>query len=238
MTEKLIKEAYDRSRIEVKASHILVFLDEYALPKDTLAAYGKIMKIRNEITIGGESFDSVATRSSEDPSAKFNNGDLGYFTAFNLIYSFESMAYNSTIGDVSLPFRTRFGYHILKVTDKRAARPDLKIAHIMLKTSTDAIASQQVKSKIDSLFNRINMGGSFEELCKKFSQDEGTATKGGVLNIIQSLDTRWPPDFKEAAYSLKKKAMRAPLLKQIMAGIYLNLLKLSQFKITKTKKKS
>lgn len=205
VTEKLIKEAYDRSRIEVKASHILVFLDEYALPKDTLAAYGKIMKIRNEITIGGESFDSVATRSSEDPSAKFNNGDLGYFTAFNLIYSFESMAYNSTIGDVSLPFRTRFGYHILKVTDKRAARPDLKIAHIMLKTSTDAIASQQVKSKIDSLFNRINMGGSFEELCKKFSQDEGTATKGGVLNIIQSLDTRWPPDFKEAAYSLKKE---------------------------------
>ncbi len=205
VTEKLIKEAYDRTRVEVRASHILVFLDEYALPKDTLIAYEKIMKIRNEIIIGGENFDSVATRSSEDPSAKYNNGDLGYFTAFNLIYSFESMAYNSAIGEVSLPFRTRFGYHIIKVADKRAARPDLKVAHIMLKISTDAVANQQVKNKIDSLYNRINQGSSFEELCKKFSQDEGTATKGGVLNIIQSLDTRWPPDFKETAYALKNE---------------------------------
>lgn len=200
VNEALVKEAFERSKLEVNASHILILCDENALPKDTLIAWNKLSELRKKV-LSGESFDSVARNSSEDPSAKYNYGNLGYFTVFNLIYAFENVAYQTAKGEVSPIFRTRYGYHILKVIDKRSARPEIKVSHLMLKLPKEPEAAKLVKIRIDSLHQRA-LTGNFEELVKQYSEDEGTARNGGVLNFITSIGGPWPPEFKEAAYAI------------------------------------
>ncbi|HIA12426.1 MAG TPA: hypothetical protein EYN69_10210 [Flavobacteriales bacterium] len=120
VNEELQKEAYDRKLKDIRASHILIKIKADPEPLDTLLAYRKIMKIRKRI-LKGEKFDKVAKLVSEDPSAKDNGGDLGYFSVFQMIYPFESAAYGTEVGKLSKPIRTRYGYHIIKVTDKRDA---------------------------------------------------------------------------------------------------------------------
>ncbi len=96
-----------------------------------MKAYQKIADIKNRLN-AGENFEKVAQKFSEDPSVKDNNGDLGYFSAFRMVYPFENAAFNTNVGNVSKPFRTRFGYHLVKVTDKRANRGEVSVAHIMI----------------------------------------------------------------------------------------------------------
>ena len=135
VNEKLLSETYNRLKEDIRASHILVKVAENALPKDTLDAYNKIMKIRARI-VKGEDFNKVAAEKgiSDDPSAKDNGGDLGYFTALQMVYPFETAAYSTKVGQVSNPVRTRFGYHIIKVVDRRPAQGEVLVAHIMIKT--------------------------------------------------------------------------------------------------------
>ena len=116
--DELVAEAYDRMKYEVRASHILITVAENATPQDTMEAYNTIKELRNR-AINGEDFGRLAQQYSNDPSAKTNNGDLGYFSAFRMVYPFESAAYNTNIGEISNIFRTQFGYHILKSIDKR-----------------------------------------------------------------------------------------------------------------------
>lgn len=203
VNESLIREAFDRLQWEINASHILIFCDEDALPKDTLKAWKKMQDLRQEVLEGKMPFDSIAYLQSEDPSARYNYGNLGYFTTFNLIYPFENQAYQTKIGEVSPTFRTRFGYHILKVIDKRQARGDIKVAIIRIKTGIDESSARLSKQKMDSIYQRLLKGDSFEELARRYSEDE-TAKNGGVLNPISSLGGPWPQEFKDAAFALQE----------------------------------
>lgn len=200
--KEIIKEAYERMRFDVRASHILVKLASDALPVDTLAAYEKAMDIRKRI-LKGESFENVAKGSSDDPSVKNNGGDLGYFTVFQMIYPFENAVYNSEIGEISKPVRTRFGYHIIKVTDKREARGQVKVAHIMLATPkgiTPEIEKQK-KQLINELYHKAKQGEDFAELAKEFSDDKGSARNGGELPWFGS--GRMVEEFEKASFELK-----------------------------------
>lgn len=123
--KEMMKEAYERAQMDVRAHHILIKLAANSTPEDTLKAYEKIMEIRDRI-VNGADFETVARATSEDASAQRNGGDLGYFTAFSMIYSFETTAYTTPIGEISMPFRTNYGYHILRVDDKRPARGQVK----------------------------------------------------------------------------------------------------------------
>lgn len=136
VNEKLLKETYDRLKEDVCTSHILIKCGETALPKDTLAAYNRIMKIYTRIQ-KGESFEKLASEKgvSDDTTIISKAGYIGCFTALDLVYPFETVAYNTKIGEVSKPVRTRFGYHIIKVNDRRKARGEIKVAHIMIKNS-------------------------------------------------------------------------------------------------------
>src|SRR5690606_12047347 len=116
VTDELVEEAYNRLQKEVKASHILFMLDENASPADTLRVYNKAMEIRAK-ALAGEDFGKLAQQYSEDKSAKENYGELGYFSAFRMVYPFETGAYTTPKGEVSKPVRSRFGYHIIKVED-------------------------------------------------------------------------------------------------------------------------
>ncbi len=121
VSELLVKEAYTRTIDEINVSHILIKVSVDASPSDTLNAYNKINEARNKV-LSGVAFEQVAKEYSEDPSVKHNNGNLGYFSAFDMVYSFESTAYNTPVGEISKPFRTKFGYHILKINDKRSSK--------------------------------------------------------------------------------------------------------------------
>ena len=202
VNDKLLKEAYDRSKTDVRASHILIKLDPSALPKDTLKAYNTIIALRNKI-LKGEDFAKAAKESSQDPSAKDNGGDLGYFTSMQMVYPFETVAYNTNVGEISMPVRTRFGYHIIKVYDKRPASGQILVEHIMIKQAHGASAedSLNAKKKIDEIYGKVKAGENFEELARAQSEDKGSAKDGGKLPVFGT--GRMVIEFEKAAFALK-----------------------------------
>ena len=209
VTNELVQEAYDRLQQELRASHILVLVDENAAPEDTLKAYQKITDVKNRIE-SGEDFITVAQQFSEDPSVKENNGDLGYFTAFRMVYPFENAAFSTAVGKVSIPFRTRFGYHIVKVVDKRANRGEVTVAHIMILkpvsvSEKPAVNSDDTsKATIEDIYKKIQQGESFESLAKQFSEDKSSAAKGGLLQRFGSGQLS-SEEFESVAFSLQNK---------------------------------
>lgn len=200
--EGLLKEAYERMQQDVHASHILIKLDPGASPKDTLEAWNKIMKARKRVT-DGEGFDVVAKEMSEDPTAKENGGNLGFFTAFQMVYPFESAAFNTKVGDISMPFKTNFGYHILKIYEKRKAAGEIKVAHIMVITpkGTSTEDEEKAKKRIFEVYDKIKAGEDFAQAAKENSDDKGTASKGGDLPWFGT--GRMVPEFEQAAFGLK-----------------------------------
>ncbi|MBK7888398.1 MAG: peptidylprolyl isomerase [Bacteroidetes bacterium] len=204
VSENLIREAYERLKKDVKASHILLKLAQDALPKDTVAAYNRLMKIRDMINKGAD-FGKVARDSSEDPSAKDNSGDLGYFTGMQMVYPFESVAFNSKPGVISMPVRTRFGYHIIKVTDSRAAQGEIRAAHIMVRTPKEAndSASAAAEMRIKEVEKALKGGMAWDTAVTIYSEDKGSAKKGGELPWFGT--GRMVPEFEKAAFALKSE---------------------------------
>ena len=206
--QAMVQEAYNRTATEVRCSHILVKLDPNASPKDTLAAYNRLLGLKARIE-KGEDFASVAKSKlgSEDPSVVNNGGDLGYFTAFQMVYPFEEKAYTTQVGAVSEPFRTRFGYHILKVTDKRAARGTIKVAHLMISTGREASAEtrQNAEKKINEIYDSLSTGASWEKMVSAYSEDANSIKKSGELPAFGSgTSQRMVLEFEDAAFSLKR----------------------------------
>ena len=205
--EKLIKEAYDRTKNEINASHILIRVMPSASPKDTLAAYNKCLKLRDRI-LAGEDFGTVAAGKdgSEDPSAKDNKGDLGYFSAFQMVFKFEETAFNTNVGEVSMPVRTKFGYHLIKVNDMRESRGKIKSAHIMI-LSNDKMTPEEnlaAEKKINEIYELLNGGEKFEDLAIKYSEDQSSKSKGGQLPVFGGgAKQRMVPEFEDAAFKLE-----------------------------------
>jgi peptidyl-prolyl cis-trans isomerase SurA len=203
--EQLVKEAYQRMQEDVRVAHILIQVSQDASPQDTLKAYQKIMKIYNK-AVKGEDFGKLAMRYSQDPSAKNNKGDLDYINVFHTVYPFETAAYTTPVGGISKPFRTRFGYHIVKVLDKRPARGEIQVAHIMTmdkkgvkKDTTQADA----KTRIYEIYNKLKSGkDSFENLAKKYSDDKNSARFGGKM---QKFGIRMMiPEVEREGFALQK----------------------------------
>ena len=206
--QAMVQEAYNRTATEVRCSHILVKLDPNASPKDTLAAYNRLLGLKARIE-KGEDFASVAKSKlgSEDPSVVNNGGDLGYFTAFQMVYPFEEKAYTTQVGAVCEPFRTRFGYHILKVTDKRAARGTIKVAHIMISTGREASSEtrQNAEKKINEIYDSLSAGASWEKIVSAYSEDANSIKKSGELPAFGSgTSQRMVLEFEDAAFGLKR----------------------------------
>jgi len=203
VTKELVDEGYKRLLKEVNASHILIMVDENASPADTLVAYKKISEIRNRI-LKGEDFGTLAAELSQDPSAKENKGNLGYFTSFRMVYAFENGAFSTPVGSVSKPVRTRFGYHLIKVNDIRDNRGEVAVAHIMIMKPKEGEDATTAKSTIDDIYKKIQQGEKFDELAKQFSEDKSSASKGGVLNRFGSGQLS-SEEFENQAFSLSKE---------------------------------
>lgn len=197
--ENLAQQAYERMKIEIRASHLLLSVKPDADPADTLAVWKRIMGLRDRI-IAGEDFAALAKANSEDPTARTNAGDLGYFTVMQMVYPFEEAAYSLKTGDVSYPVRSRFGYHLIRVTDRRLARGEVEVSHIILRTGTTD--DKKVKAKIFDIYNQLQGGRSWDELCKEYSDDQSTKNKGGRLRPFGIGALAGVPEFENMAFSL------------------------------------
>ncbi|MDC7996279.1 peptidylprolyl isomerase [Altibacter sp. HG106] len=200
ITEDLAKEAYERSLEEVDANHILIQVNYNDLPQDTLAAYQKIVSIR-EKAVAGEDFETLAKTYSEEPGAKERAGALGYFSVFQMVYPFEDAAYATPVGEISEIIRTSFGYHILKVNDRRARPPQIVVSHIMI-SDNSGTRTFDPKERINELNTLLQQGEDFEALAKQYSEDRASAKNGGRLRPFSRGDLR-AEAFEEAAYALE-----------------------------------
>ena len=222
VTEELLKEAYQRKLIDIRASHILIKIDQNDTPADTLEAYNKILKVEERLS-NGEDFRELAIELSDDPTAKDmeaipgqrpfrkgNGGDLGYFTVFDMLYPFEEGSYNTNLGEVSDIVRTKYGYHLIKITDIKEAMGIAQVAHIYIAMPKDASPEDSLnkKNKIYEIYKELLNGASFEDMVKKYSEDRGSVEKGGELTkfgvsrmvpefIVEISDLSEPDDISE-----------------------------------------
>ncbi len=200
--EMVLQEAYDRMNFEVKASHIMIDLPADALPADTLKVYNQLLKVRKEI-LDGASFEDKAKEISTDTYSAVKGGDLGYFTVFNMVYPFETAAYNTKVGEISMPIRSPFGYHLIKVYNKRDSRGRLVVAHIFLTANqqTNEAKKAEAERKINEIYSQLTAGAEFDLLAKQYSSDKNTSSKGGVLPQFGLNEMMY--DFQEEAYALQ-----------------------------------
>jgi peptidyl-prolyl cis-trans isomerase SurA len=210
---QLLQQAYNRKLKDVRVSHILVRVDKYASPEDTMVAYNKIMEIRNRI-INGEDFNEVAAEVSEDPSARDmpaqgfqpprqgNRGDIGYFTVFDMVLPFEDAAYTMVEGEISQPVRTEFGYHLLLLESIRPALGSVQVAHLFLKMPDNATAadSANLAMRADSIYKALKKGAPWEEMVKEYSDDKSSSENGGKLPWFGS--NRMVPSFIDGIRSI------------------------------------
>lgn len=180
-------------------------LTKASTKQDTLNYNTKLNAVKGisvALNSGNDKFSAAAKKTSEDPSAADNGGDLGYFTSLQMVYPFENTAYKTNNGDITMPVRTRFGYHILKVVDKRPSQGEILTAHIMVKFAKDMGEKEKsnLKTKIDEIYTKLKAGEKFEDLARQFSDDKPSAEKGGQLQWFGS--SRMPIEFEKAAFAL------------------------------------
>ncbi|WP_418514162.1 peptidylprolyl isomerase [Corallibacter sp.] len=179
VTDALVQEAYERNNYDVNAAHVLIRLDGNA--KDTLKAYNQVLKLRERVL--EEGFDAVKASAHNGQSVFLE--DLGYFSAFKMVYDFETAAFNTPKGEISMPFRTQFGYHVVMVKDKRKSRGTITAAHIMIALQqNDTLLNPE--ERINDIYKKLQQGEKFESLAKQFSDDKSSARNGGKLSAFKS----------------------------------------------------
>lgn len=201
--DKVIAEAYERIKSDVNASHILILLQHDATPEDTLKAWNKINEAKKELENGAD-FAKTALKYSEDPSVSNNSGALGWFTAFQMVYPFETAAYKTAPGHISDIVKTSYGYHIIKVHDKRPAAGEILVAHIMKMTPPRATQQQfdEAKQSIDSIYSLIVNGADFAEMARLYSDDGQSAMNDGELPWFSR--GRMIEQFSDEAFALRE----------------------------------
>lgn len=209
---KLVREANERAREEVEASHIMIF--KTGNPDED--AKGKLLldSVLSEIKKGAD-FAEMAGKYSQDRGTSSNGGDLGYMVAGRYPYSFEKVAFAMKPGEVSDVIETRVGHHIIKVTDRRPAKGSVRVAHILLMDPKEGNESDKAsnKARIDSIYNVLQADpGKFDQVAREFSQDPGSARQGGMLPWFTP--GQMVPEFEEVAFSLPKNSLSEPFRSQ------------------------
>jgi peptidyl-prolyl cis-trans isomerase SurA len=168
-------------------------------------AYQKILDLRNRV-VGGESFTTLALIYSDDKGSATNGGELGYFTRGDMVPEFEAAAFRLRPDTVSKIIETKYGYHILKLIDRKGEK--INVRHILIRPQIFRSDIQRSKDLMDSLVWQIKIDSvTFEEVAKKYSADEATKNNGGFITEGQTGTTRIPIDELEKEIYFKIERM-------------------------------
>ena len=197
VTDDLVLEAYDRTLNEIRVQHVLVRVKEFET--DTLKAYTEIQAFQERLK--NDTFESLKKEVHDGKSVFVE--DLGFFTAFKMVYNFETTAFNTKVGEISNPFRTKFGFHVLKVLEKRKSKGQVSVAHIMI-ANTQKDTMLVAKDRIQELYRLLLQGEDFGNLAKQFSDDKSSSMRNGKLKPFKSGQIN-SISFENTAFSLKEK---------------------------------
>lgn len=206
VTERLVREVYDRQQYDVKVRHIVARYPRRATDAQKQQAKDKIDGVLSEIR-AGKNFEEMAKVHSDDVNTKRDGGELSYLTAMlpNGYYTFENAMYTLEEGEVSEPVESNIGFHLVQVIDKRPARGEMHVAHILLKSKVKGKFLDGVQEKADSIYRVLGLGSNFEDLAAKHSDDGNTKNKEGDLGVF-SIST-YEKSFEDAAFALDKDGM-------------------------------
>ena len=154
LRQKMIKIA----QIEIKSEKSDVAL------QNTLK---KIEEIKTKLET--RNFEELAKEYSDCPSGK-NGGDLGYFARGQMVKPFDEVAFSLEVGEISEPVLTKFGYHLIRVDEKRAG--EIRAYHILIRVETSEEDVSKAKNKIDNIYTQLESGADFISLAEKFSEKE------------------------------------------------------------------
>lgn len=221
--DSLIAMSWQHIAKDRRAAHIAIQCPASASVEEVEAALLKITDARERVTIGREvtkgkgkkakkmreavePFDVVAREMSTDPSVQETGGELGWITPFRYVYPLEEAVYNTPVGEVSEPFRTQYGWHIVLVEEERDHQ-EVKASHIMKMVPADSLNAAK-RAQIDSLAKLLTPE-NFAEVARIESDDRGSSTRGGELGWFGRGMMVKP--FEEAAFSLKAGEISAPV---------------------------
>ena len=198
-----LQKAYSRLKEVVKASHILLSFPTNASLEDSMTVLRMAKKIQSEANYGTD-FNQLALSHSQDPSVENNKGNLGYFTSMQMVYPFEAATYNLKVGEISEPILTDFGYHIIKLEDRRPNPGEIRVSHLLVRINTeDTMSEDRAKRKIADIYDQLlQENNTWEEIVETYSEDQGTSESGGLLpwfgvgSIV--------PEFEQAAFGLQE----------------------------------
>lgn len=207
--EPLLRTLYARMPDMVDISHIFVRVPTDATPEDTLAAYRRLQALIDSVRQGAD-FNEIAFRHSDDPSARSPRstrggwGHIGWIKMGQTIEPMETYAFNTPVGELSPIFRTRYGYHVLKVHDRKPAPYDVRAAHIMITPAPTPEDSARVRRTLDSLRQLVLSGkADFAELARQHSEDWRTKSRGGDLGYL-SFAQPMPVMVRDTLFALKE----------------------------------
>ena len=209
VNESLVAQAYDRMKQYVDVDHFMYPTGKnYA---ESLRNRAFVDSLRTVLK-AGEPWDSIALKYSSDPSVTRNAGHYGFITANSFPIEFEDVVYNTPVGEISQPFKTSYGYHMVRVNGKKDNLGAVHAAHILVMfprrgAVTDSIRTA-AKAKIDSIYAALQNGADFAEMAKQHSDDKGSAMRGGDLGWFQQ--ARMVKEFDEMAVSMPVGAISEP----------------------------
>ncbi len=203
--DELLDELVERSKVEIAASHILISVAEDAAPSDTLRAYNRLMEAREAFLDPDDerSFNDLSQEYSTRQRGRSMGDDLGFISGGWAVKPFEDVVFSTEVGDVSKPFRTNFGYHLVYVYDKREAEPDRNYSHIFFRSRGADINPEAAKEKAQEAFNKLEEGQSWDDVTREFSEDPDTRERGGDIGWIQP--QRYQPMFLENIQKLSEQ---------------------------------
>jgi peptidyl-prolyl cis-trans isomerase SurA len=190
----------------VKLSHILL---EIKPSQETLDSLKRKAEEILELVKSGQDFADLASMYSDDPSGK-EGGDLGYFKKGDMIPKFEQVAFSLNPGEVSNVVETEFGYHVIKVEEKKDDRVHAR--HILILVRPSQEDTLKVLALADSLYHQLLEGTDFGEMAKKFSADEESKKLGGELDWYPIASMI--PEFKEWVKNKKIGEISPPIKSQ------------------------
>lgn len=213
--DRIMVEAYERNHFVLSAAHIFVPIRFNPQPDDTLMAYNKVMEYYRRVLNNEDFFDIAREQAAavakaqglepDDPRAK-DDGRLGNFTVFDMVYPFESAAYGLNVGEISKPVRTTFGYHIIKLLDKVPYFGKSTFQHIWIAEKADNPESS--KHHIYDAYKQLQRDVPFQTVCRNYSDDNSTSQNGGLLSDMTIRQI--PQEYVAVLSSLKRGETSEP----------------------------